>query len=276
MATLATCQREVTTGNTNDNKPLFDSVPTVKTVAPLIPEASGIADSKKNAGYLWVQEDSGNPPQLTLLKHDGSVQKTIYIKGAINRDWEDMVLAGNDIYIGDIGDNNSVYADYTFYKFAEPAAAVDTVRNFETIRFRYPDGAHDAEAFLVEPSTGNIYVITKRDNPSRIYKLTAPFTASTLYTAEAVGQLNYPGVVSASLSADEKEIIIKTYFALGYYKKTAAEKIETALQKPVTSIPYEAEPQGEAVCFSALNNGYFTLSEKGFGSTVQLYFYKRN
>jgi hypothetical protein len=116
-----------------------------------------------------VQEDGGNPPQLILLNHSGTVQKTVYIKGAVNRDWEDMGLAGTDIYIADIGDNNSVYQEYTFYKFPEPFSSVDTISNFETIRFRYPDRPHDAEAFLVDPSTNDIYIITKRDSSSRIY-----------------------------------------------------------------------------------------------------------
>ncbi|MDB5207578.1 MAG: hypothetical protein JWR72_2653 [Flavisolibacter sp.] len=274
LITCSTCQRE--SGSGTKSTPLFDSIPVVVPVIPLIAEASGIADSKKIAGNLWVQEDSGNPPQLTLLKHNGAVQRTVYIKGAVNRDWEDIVLAGTDIYIGDVGDNNAVYPDYTFYKFPEPGLNIDTVTAFETIRFRYADGAHDAEAFLVEPSAKNIYIITKRDVPSRIFKLTAPFISGTIYTAEEVGRLSYTGVVSAALSADAKEIIIKTYLSLNYYKIGAGEKIETALQKAPAIIPYQIEPQGEAVCFSNDNNGYFTVSEKGFGSDVKLYFYKRN
>jgi hypothetical protein len=176
-----------------------------------------------------------------------------------------MALAGNHIYIGDIGDNNSVYSDYTFYKFQEPLLSVDTISIYETIRFRYPDGAHDAEAFLVEPVSGAIYIITKRDNPSRIYKLTPPFTDQTIYTAQEVGQLSHGGVVSAALSPDGREIIIKTYFSLSHYKRLAGQTIESALQKPPSVIPYQAEPQGEAVCFLNNNTGYFTLSEKGHG-----------
>ena len=71
-------------------------------------------------------------------------------------------------------------------------------------------------------------------------------------------------------------MIIKTYFALGYYKKNGAETVEATLQKSPILIPYQAEPQGEAVCFSAGNTGYYTLSEKGLASDVKLYFYKRN
>lgn len=257
-------------------KPLFDSIPTALNVQPMIGEASGIADSKANPGFLWVEEDSGNPNQLYLLGHDGKVKKTVYLKGTTNRDWEDMTLSGNDLYVGEIGDNNAVYPDYAFYKFPEPSINVDTVQSIETIRFQYPDGSHDAEAFFVEPSTKNIYIITKRDNPSRIYKLTQPLSSTAMNTAQLVGQLPYNGVVSAALSADEKEIIVKTYLSLFYYTVAAGEKKEAALQKPYASLPYTIEPQGEAVCFSASNNGYYTLSEIGFSNAQKLYFYKRN
>ena len=271
--TLSCCQREG--GNPTKTKPLFDSIPTVVIVQPTIVEASGIADSKRNAGYLWVQEDGGTRGEIILLEHNGLIEKKIVIDGASNRDWEDMSLSGNDIYIGDIGDNNSIQTEYRFYKFPEPLKGTDTVYNPDVIRFRYADGSHDAEAFLVEPSTQAIYIITKRDNPSRIYKLTPPFSSS-INVADAVGQLTYGGVVSAAMAPDGKEIIIKTYFELGYYKVGNGEKIETALSRTPTIIPYRPEPQGEAVCFSAVNNGYYTLSEKAFAADVRLYFYKRN
>ena len=273
--TLACCQREPVV-NPKPDKALFDSIPFSVVIQPIISEASGIADSKKNQGYLWVQEDGGNPTQLYLLKHDGAVQKKIYISGVSNRDWEDMVLSGADIYLGEIGDNNGVYQEYAFYKFPEPLVTTDTINTVETIRFRYADGAHDAEAFLVDPADKAIYIITKRDSHSKVYKLVPPFAASSVHIAEAVGQLSYSGVVGAAISSDRKEIIVKTYFGLTYYKVENSESIVTALSKTPITIPYIAEPQGEAVCFSNANHGYFTLSEKGGAAEVKLYFYRRN
>ncbi len=274
LVSITSCQKPIT--DPNSTKPLFDSIPSATLVTPIINEASGIADSKKNSGYLWVEEDSGNPPQLTLLKHNGMVQKTVYLKGASNRDWEDIILSGGNLYVGDIGDNNATYPDYTFYIFTEPDLSVDTITSFQKIQFRYPDGSHDAEAFLVEPSTGSIYIITKRDNPSRVYKLTAPFSTTGINTVTLAGSLNYNGVVSAALSPDAKELILKTYFSLNYYSLASGEKLEDALQKAFTTIPYKIEPQGEAVCFAVNNSGYFTLSERFMAPAVQLYFYKRN
>jgi hypothetical protein len=97
-----------------------------------------------------------------------------------------------------------------------------------------------------------------------------------VHIAEAVGQLSYSGVVGAAISSDRKEIIVKTYFGLTYYKVENSESIVTALSKTPITIPYIAEPQGEAVCFSNANHGYFTLSETGGAAEVKLYFYRRN
>ena len=268
------CQKEVGPGSILPPKPLFDSVPVVKPLTPLIPEISGIADSKANPGIIWGHEDSGRPPQVYLVQHDGSVVKKIHLNGITNRDWEDMVLVNNEIFIGEIGDNASAYTNYKFYRFAEPAAATDTVHQIEAINFTYPDGSHDAEAFLVDASTRDIFIITKRDNPSRIYKLAYPYQTNNVVSLE--GSLPYMGVVSAAVSPNGKEIIVKTYTGLYHYQKKPGESLAQALQKPFTKLHYTIEPQGEAICFAQDDSGFFTLSEKGFSSSVNVYFYKRN
>ena len=62
----------------------FAKTPISVKMETAIPEASGIADSKTNPGYLWVEEDSGNPSRIWLLSHDGKTVKTIPIEGADN------------------------------------------------------------------------------------------------------------------------------------------------------------------------------------------------
>ena len=54
----------------------FENIPIAKPITPsILDEASGIADSKANPGYLWVQQDSGNPNDIALLSQDGSLLK---------------------------------------------------------------------------------------------------------------------------------------------------------------------------------------------------------
>jgi hypothetical protein len=274
---LFACQKTIPPFDDSDPTQtlLFDTIPVVHSVIPVINEGSGIADSKANPGFLWVEEDSGNPPWLYLLGHDGNVLKTIYIKGATNRDWEDMCLAGDTIYVADIGDNNAKDTEYYFYRFAEPLSSVDTVTNFDVIPFKYPDGSHDAEAFLIDPQTKDIYIITKRDNPSRIYKLSFPYSIASVNATTFVGTLPYSFVTSACISQDGKEIIVKIYSALYYYQLQQGQSISQALQNNYITLPYKMEPQGEAITFAQDNSGYFTLSEKGLATSVNLYFYPR-
>jgi hypothetical protein len=257
------------------DKPIFDSIPILKPVIPLIEETSGIADSKINEGFLWVQEDGGNPTELYLMGHDGKVLKKVFIKNVVNRDWEDMAVSGNEVFIADIGDNNLAYPEYSIIYFPEPLSSVDTVKNVTTLSFQYPDGSHDAEAFLVDGDTKDIYIITKRDMASKIYKLSYPYKTGTVNTVSLAGTLPYTGVVSAAISAEGKELLIKTYFGINYYQRTAGQTIMQALQTIPKILSYTIEPQGEAICFDKNNTGFYTLSEKVMSSSVNLYFYSR-
>ncbi|HRE50491.1 MAG TPA: phosphatase PAP2 family protein [Flavitalea sp.] len=274
------CQKA---SGTSDPEPVYATAPQL---FPLrdgnIDESSGMADSKANPGYLWVVEDSGNPPQIRTVQHDGSVGRSIPLTGAVNRDWEDMALARgpgdnkNYLYIADIGDNNQTHADYSIYRFEEPLLSAASVDQFDKITFSYPDGSHDAEAILVDGVSKDIYIITKRDAKSGVYRLAYPQQTEAANEAVFDLALDYNGVVSAAQSPDGGEIIVKTYTSLYYYTRKAGESIPDVLKRGGTSIAYQLEPQGEAVAFANNNNGFFTLSEKSFAPAVSLQFYKRN
>ena len=260
----------------------FESVPKLYDVVPgFVDEASGIGDSFSNPGFLWVELDSGNPPSLYLLKHDGAHGKSIFLKGASNRDWEDLAVSNGPIaskkyiYIGEIGDNNLAYLQYCIYRLPEPDGNADSVSNFARIDFKYPDGAHDAEAMLVDGETKDIYIITKRDQYSKVYKLSYPQDTLGMNTASFVMDLPYKGVVSATMALSQNEMLVKTYSSVYYYKRKNGETIEQSLKQPYQSLPYQVEAQGEGICFTNDNAGFYTLSEKSFLTAVKLNFYKR-
>lgn len=259
----------------------FETDPKFVTIDASIVEASGLAGSKVNPGHLWIQEDGGSSAKILLLKTDGSLVKAIAINNAVNIDWEDMGVgpgpdpATNYIYLADIGDNLKVRTDYTIYRFAEPAMTLNAVNAVDAIRFTYPDGMHDAEAILIDNPSKDIYIVTKSDNPSKLYKIPYPQSSTSVNQAVFAGDLAFGGVTGAAVSPDAKEIIIKTYPALSYFRRDAGESIEGALKKSPVNLKYQLEPQGEAVGFAADNTGFFTVSEKAFAPVVNLYFYKR-
>jgi hypothetical protein len=108
-----------------------------------------------------------------------------------------------------------------------------------------------------------------------VYKLAYPQSLSSVNTASFVLDLPFNGVVSATLSKNNQELIVKTYTGLFYWKRDATEAIETTLAKPSVTLGYQLEPLGEAVCFRNDNTGFYTLSERGFAASVSLNFYKR-
>jgi hypothetical protein len=260
----------------------FESKPVTVAVTPgLADEASGICFSKTYPGSLWVQQDGGNPAEIILMDDKGAVKKRLLLKSAFNRDWEDMASGAgpsadsNYIYIAETGDNGLSAFSYSIYRFAEPAATTDTITKFDKINFKYPDGSHDAEAIFVSKQK-DIYILTKRDSVSKIYKLPFPQSTASVTTATAMGQLTFTGVTGAACSDAGNEILVKTYSNVYYWKLNTNELPEAALQRKPIQLGYEPEPQGEAICFQYNNGGFYTLSEKPFFATsVTLNFYRR-
>ncbi len=250
----------------------FQASPVIKPLSPLLKEISGIADSEVNAGHLFAHEDGGNPAHLYLFNHEAQLVKTFYLDKVTNRDWEDMEAFNKELFIADIGDNNSNYNNYTIYRFPEPTLSNDTIKSIQQINFTYPDGPHDAEAMIIDPLQKDIIIITKRDTLSAFYRLPFPYTNTTL---QKLGSLPYNGVTAAAISHDGTEILIKTYDKVRYYNRPPGKSITDALASSFTQLPYVIEPQGESISFKKDGKGYFTLSETGFATTVNLYYYPR-
>jgi len=264
---LQCCQKHNAPGEAGPQITYVDTPQHITITGGKIPEASGIADSKANQGNIWVEEDSGNPPDIYLVGHNGAIKSKVHLQGATNTDWEDIQLsngptAGNPyLYVGDIGDNNAVRTECSFLRFPEPAAGTATVTQYDKIRFKYPDGPRDAEAFLVDPTTKDIFIITKRDSHSKIYKLPYPQDTVNVTTATFISTLSFNGVVSAALSADGQQLVVKTYGDIYYYIRNTSQPIDSTLKGSFKKLGYQMEPQGEAVCFALDGSGFYTLSE---------------
>ncbi len=252
-------------------------------------EASGLAKSRINPGMIWSHQDRGNDNRIFLLDaQSGETIAAYRIDGMRNRDWEDIEIAkdpldGKDyLYLGDIGDNDQVYASYTIYKFREPifesshrGKVIDLEWEFETIRFRFPDKSHDTEALMVDPKTGDIYLATKRDFWSMLF--VAPFPQSTEEEFELfhLGNFGFRRALAGTVSEDGLEALIKNDDQIFYWNRSENESFLEMIQRAPKEAPYNpVEAQGEAICFE-VSGGYYTLSEYSNGIKPVLYRYKR-
>ena len=258
-------------------------------------EVSGLVASRKNPGLLWVHNDSGHPAELYLISPRGKRVATYRLPEAENVDWEDIALGpGPEIgetylYIGDIGDNVSLFNEHYVYRLPEPtytessSLVIDTITHYDRLPFSYANGASDAETLLVDPITRDLYVLTKEMNQIQVYQLhypdNPPFrqqSVEPLITLPFVGVDLLDRLVGGDISSNGTEVLLKTYeYVLYWRRKDPTMALSTLLQLPADTLPYGVEPQGEAIGFAADGSGYYTLSEQNFGVDIHLYYYPR-
>lgn len=146
-----------------------------RVVDPHIAELSGCARSLHDPQRLWVHNDSGNPARLFAIDLHGDVRQRVDVVDASARDWEDIAsfrLHGAPyLAVADTGDNFSWRAQVEILLLAEPLPGIARVAPQRTLRFHYPDGAHDVEALAVDPVAGEILLLEKQRPPARLYRL---------------------------------------------------------------------------------------------------------
>jgi hypothetical protein len=263
--------------------------PTVTGTEPAsLTELSGIVASRKNPGVLYAHNDSGSNSTLIVISDTAAPLGQITLSGVNAVDWEDVAVGpcdvGSCIFVGEIGDNNLAYATRTVYRFAEPAISPTTPIGTmsvtaDALTFVYPDGRHNAETLLVEPNSGDIFVITKVSNvPSTVYRLPKPFTPGTQATVEKVGDLSLPGSAGLVTGGDVHpcgtRMLIRTYPMIYEFKLGAGQpftSIFASTGTPVSTPTQDQESKGEGVTYAADGIGYFTASELDGKSSRSLF-----
>jgi hypothetical protein len=250
----------------------------------LLSEASGLAASTKNPGVLWIHNDSGDTNRIFAMSVTGRHLGIYYLDDVEARDWEDIAVAPGPmkgksyIYVADIGDNEAKYLMKRIYRFEEPKVdtsqtAVDTVlASIDVITFRYPDGKRDAEGLMVDPLSNDIYIVSKREQQSRLYMLPFPQSVSDTLTAEFLTQLPFRNVTACDISPNGDGILIKNYKHVYYWKRDPQLSVVEVVQNPPVKLPYIIESQGEAICWSPDGRGYYTTSEEN-GEEAHIYYY---
>jgi hypothetical protein len=181
-------------------------------------------------------------------------------------------VAGVDyLYLGDIGDNDSRRREIRILRFAEPKVSgqpkID-VDQVVQIRLKYPDAPRDAEALFVDPTTRDLYVITKEPGRARLFMAPADELdkqdGGTPITLRLVHSLPLGDVSAAAISPDGSGIILRQEAAGWFWPRRTGMSVADALSDDPIHVAVRGDeqgPNGEAICFSADGRAYFTVSE---------------
>jgi len=249
-----------------------------------VAESSGLVASRTTPGAYWTHNDSGDGPFIYAFDTRGDSFGTFRVAGAQARDWEDIAAGPGPqpnksyLYIGDTGDNDGVRPEVVVYRVPEPVLTAAT-REFtkkrpgstepaDAIRLQYPDGKHDAEALLVHPRTGNLYIVTKVAiaNPS-VYEAVAPFTAGQSITMRKIGEVHVPslfgGVITGgNISPDGRRVALCDYFQ-GYEMvlPAGASNFDDIWKQKMTGFDLGKRKQGESITYRLDGKALLATSE---------------
>ncbi|RIV23917.1 hypothetical protein DYU11_13210 [Fibrisoma montanum] len=260
-------------------------------------EISGLAMSRTNSGYMWVHEDSGNANRVYLIDTQGRTVLTLNMPDA-NRDWEDIAVGRGPqpntwyVYVADVGNNSLNTSVVNVYRFVEPSIAgrsLPTTINLsnsavEKLDFAYADGRHNCETLMVD-TNGDLYFITKEDfgenkvsNPVKggVYRAAAGYRESGTNTLTRLSSLNILTATGGDISNNGQEVLIKNYNTVYYWKKSSSSQtIAQLLTTAPRTLPYTAEPGGEAIGWKVDGAGYYTVSEIKNNIPAAIYYYAR-
>jgi hypothetical protein len=273
-------------------QPAFSNAVSAGTVSfSALDQASGLVASRVNPGVLWTHNDAGDSARIFAIDTQGNRLGTYTLSGGSHVDYEDIgtgpgpVTNVQYLFVGDIGDNNASRSKIVIYQVPEPPVylrqASNTVsaglKGVRAVALVYPDGPRDAEAMLVDPLSGDVFIVSKGQGVSRVYTVTkAQLDAGGTNTLSFVREIFFDEPSGGAVSPDGREIILRQEDYAQLWTREPGESIGDALGRDPVWVPVvgrTTEPNGEAVCFDAEGRGYFTVSD---GTSSQpLYYFGR-
>ncbi len=246
-----------------------------------IDEVSGVVESRRNPGVLWVHNDSGDGPHLYALTPEGTHLGVYTLADTPSGDWEDMAIAVDRgsgeslIYVGDVGDNGHSRETVQVHVVPEPEVSpnqepVEVELEAITLQLDYPDDLSlDCETLLVDPANGDIYLVSKEgDSPARAFVKPAPHTAGERAEMAQVAELEAGGVLASGITTGGEfsplgdRVVVRGYGPVArLWLRDRAVSVDDTLATTACEITLPLEMQAEAIGFAADGTSLYTIPE---------------
>jgi hypothetical protein len=233
-------------------------------------ECSGIGAANRRPRRWVAHNDSGDTARFFTVDETGAVLGVTRLAGAEAIDWEDMeaVVVGGVawLYFADVGDNASRRPVVRIYRVREPLDPVEEIAQVETFELLYPDGPRNAETLVVDPKSGDAYIVSKvGGRAASVYRLPGDANPGR-HTLEKLGEVavrdendRFELVTGGSASPDGRFVVLRTY--LNAYEFSVRGRFRDWFRQPAARLRTALENQGEAIAYARDGKAIVTASE---------------
>ncbi|OPF84667.1 hypothetical protein VT50_0201165 [Streptomyces antioxidans] len=232
---------------------------------PRITESSGLAASRLHPGVYWTHNDSSDGPYVYAVdSRTGKTVARVTLRGIGDPRDVEAISIGPDgnVYVGDIGDNlGGQWSHVWIYRFPEPKRLTDTTVTATQFTVKYQGGPRNAEALMVHPKTGRVYIASKSDEDAGLYAGPTTLSPSGVNVFQRVSDLDME-VTDGAFSPDGTRLVLRGYFSAAEYRWRNG---RPARLEEEPGLPLQR--QGESVTFTP-DGGTLMYGTEGAGSKV--------
>ncbi len=251
---------------------------------PELVEASGIVASRLDPAVLWLHNDSGDEARIFAAGVRGEALGRVRLAGVEARDFEDIAAAPCPVgppkpclWIADVGDNLLERTGGVIYVVAEPSVPPNGLGEVEIeplmrLPISFPGGPVDSEALVVTPDGTGVFLIEKVDaEQARVFAHPGPLQDRVPAVLEEVATFPSPGIpirggfmiTGADMHPSASRLVLRLYTGTFEYRFGAGEGMASlaSLAPVLVAAGPITEKQGESVCYDALGDGIWTVSE---------------
>ncbi|MDH5598917.1 MAG: hypothetical protein OEY34_07325 [Cyclobacteriaceae bacterium] len=184
---------------------------------PILYESSGLLVEDS---LLYTHRDSGFETLLFICNLEGKIIDTLSFNGLKTQDWEDITRDdNNDLYLGDLGNNQNSRQDLTIYK-------VDYLGNSESIAVSYANQKmfppsrkkwknFDSEGLVYFQDSLLLFSKNRGIKWVKVYKVPAKKGNYSLLPTDSI-YLHHP-VTGAAISPDKRELALLAYGKIYFF-----------------------------------------------------------
>lgn len=238
------------------------------TEAPL-DELSGLAPA--DATSWWTHNDSGDVPRVFRVDAALRVLAEVRLDVPFVFDVEDIAMdADGRLWVADIGDNLRLRPDVTLLGVVPPAGSGTVTPTVLTLT--YPDGPRDAESLMIDPVTGDGFIVAKEISGARssVYRIRAATLAAPPATSVALEHVaaidvsdgGSVGPTAADISPSGTYVAIKTLTTTYIWLRSRGTSvIDVLTASPLAPCRVPGAGTNEAIAFAADSRSLVTVAE---------------